>query len=220
MGIRINVNIGYGLNDLVENDPRIDFARLEDVVYHNQEYTFGDFFDFCERTWGDKLDCHNFKFLKKGCKDKSIRLNDFVCWPNEDSDESGVVLFSLPTRDGENSWFRYNDIVDYYVHGRGTNMETHVEVIRGGIWPFTGRLCKWRTGEWFDWGYAQNFWHDADNGFKDGDISHCGMTYEQFMSEVRPVVPFVIGAMVQFFGIIKDEAVIRSFQPMLVRYWA
>lgn len=230
MGIRLHKFLGYGLVDVIEDDPRLN--KKSWVFTYEEDPTLKEYFQ-----WLDTLPYHvTLDTLSRNMLEemelKHRRPRDAFAW----QPEFGLpnVLAIQPV--SEAKWSRYDDTIDYTeeVWLRGHDCEPRVEVVAGGLWPHLGYMDK-RTGEvlkdgsiipWVRFRNRKAGEYAAEDAERIAHVEDelarmAGLADNQDAVEnVIPLVPREIRDIIDFSGVFNDQDVWTQLRPLLYTYWA
>lgn len=227
MGIRINKMCGWGLTDLVEDDPRINWgSRYFD--YRLSDYNVDEFLkDAKERdyyTYG--LDAMLVRDWRKIGK-KDPEMGACAVFGSPDSGLENVVCIR-PMSSPE--WHRFDDTLDWLE--AGGEPDSSVRVLDHGIFPYDSLYMDARTGEVLKNGVEVRRWvriveragEESLDAVVQGEIAGVfekvnRMTYEYAKKFVVPNVPGDVRAVVDYLGIFADPEAWKSLRPMIYTYW-
>lgn len=224
MGIRIHKVLGFGLTDVAVNR---DLETIEDKRLNSYKAPWYQNIDIeaFYKWWmkNEENDQNKFyaelylKDLKEGVIQSSTRRFGFY------EDEGGldnVLLFVAPSSMDE--WYRYDNAIDYY---EADGMEPKVQEIDRAIFPWEG------------------YWDVSVTPPKrlDGDQLRSVMYYNQLIrdgmfdlaekikykitddidiSNVRPIIPPEIVALVKYLDVFTEERYIYEMKPLIYTYWS
>lgn len=223
MGIRINKVLGYGLNDLKKNDPRINplgwFGNETSWLEQEELWTKERFLIYYKN--------HIEWPLYLGEIEKCFKLHNTVIH-NEEYGMSNVLCISPPWF---KDWSRYDDIIDYLE--AGCSPRNKCKVLTYGIWPYVGRFTDLRTHTDAD-DFAREFWfnlNSAQKVKKKQREAHLLLAekYAELMgfSDVEvakrmlvPRVPDEIELLCRWLCLFNNDNTIFELKPMIYTYWS
>lgn len=226
MGIRINKMCGWGLTDLVKDDPRINWdGRYFD--YRRGDFTYEGYLEVAKTVPGTftSLDSLFFEDRKKAGKklpdpryaavfgSVDVGLENVMC----------VRPLSMP------DWHRHDDIIDYLEAGVEPNSEARV--LDHSIYPYSGYMDA-RTGERLQRGIEIKRWMQIVEklGKEDSTARVLGevagvfekaneMSYEYAKKFVVPDVSPDVRAVAKYLDIFATEDAWKGLRPMVYTYW-
>lgn len=227
MGIRIHKMCGYGLTDLVEDDPRINWGSK----YFNYSYSDYDLDEFLEHSkrrdyYLGGLDSIMVRqWRKKGKKDQ----NPLECavFGNADMGLENVMCVR-PISSPE--WHRSDDTLDWLESGG--EPDSTVRLLDHGIFPYDGLYMDARTGEHLKNGVDIKRWlrivgkvgEEARDAIIAGEYAGVfekatGMDYEEAKEFLVPNVPGDVRNVAEYLGIFATEDAWKDLRPMVYTYW-
>lgn len=220
MGIRIHKSLGYGLDDLVEDDPRLArpfYEVFDELDRDRMEYEFISF----ARSIADKHDeLYVDLFKRDELEDRNPPLYYSVVQDSEFGSEN-VALFIPP---GHKDWVRYDDIIDYYESEEFNPedpMEPRVQLLDKPIWPYDGWSHKGESltnnaYKMFDLIRTLKRDNRESSDIEKILLEEYGMNYD----EIRPTIPFILAALLKFVRLFKEDSTIYTLKPMIYTYWS
>lgn len=208
MGIRINKYIGYGFDDLIENDPRIDFEVFEE----RREVDHDEFNAFVQLIKSDDTEYMLYNALKKGNKpwsmyDKAIYDSEFGC--------ERVLLFIHPLSE---DWHRRDNIIDYVEEVNNGIEESSSTRLASGIYPYNNgnRLYHLPTKEFIN-ERQMNILKYSEKSYITSSGIDIG-TYDEIKDDLIPEVPLLIKNLAEFVGV-KSEF-LNDLRPLTYKFWS
>lgn len=209
MGIRINKYIGYGFDDLIENDPRIDFEVFED----RREADHEEFNSFVQLIKSDHTEYMLYNVLKK--QTKAWSMYDKAIYDSEFGDEK-VMLFIHPLSE---DWHRRDNIIDY-VEEVNNSVEAISSSIRlkSGIYPYSNgdRLYHQPSKEFINERTLSRLKY-TETPYVTASGIEIG-TYDKIKDDLIPEVPILIKNLAEFVGV-KSEY-LNDLRPLSYTYWS
>lgn len=167
MGIRVNKIIGYGVTDLAEKDPRVDWENLYSENSKLYEQDSKGFLEWCERNidkieelWaaenpgdsngidpspkeiGLSFKRWHFELLKKTLNNKKFKKSRPYNWVefDDESDDNTIVLLAPEYP----HWKRYDDIIDWVEETQLYKQKNRVVKLDhlGGIHPYNNIMIR------------------------------------------------------------------------------
>lgn len=234
MGIRINNNLGFGLDDYQGDDDSRFKMTMDEFMEITFDHDLDEFLTFLKLKYvnDDYDDDFSIKLFLNNmgdtAKKKATRLSKGVVYmPEEELGLSNVVLFQALDMP---EWHRYGNIMDSYMHEveHGGSMNCVCREIRGGIYPYMGQLINHKNGQRIrleDNMFLYKFYDQALTGDDPGielplKIEKYGIYSKDDIDKyVRPEIPLIIRAYVKFFDLMDDED-INYLKPLFYRYWS
>lgn len=238
MGIRIHKMIGYGLTDLVEDDPRInwDSPLLQFDLHGGEEdmRKYVEFLDARAAVLKEKGDLEHYgwssesSWVKNKFMDapRQFDLSRAFTWGTSDYGMENVFCVRQYSYD---DWYRYDDTIDYL------ECEPYQDSVRKlpyGLFPYSDSYMDTRTGERAP--RELNEWMRVWNNVKDKDketfftgnykllnklAGLAGMTHKDAEEFIVPMVPSTIRAQCEFAESFTDENTWMQMRPMIYTYW-
>lgn len=226
MGIRINKVLGYGTDTIVKdeyqiNDPRFDRDGFEAGgwtfdIEANEEAILKAFAEEYDKAEPEEV----LKNVKRDWKHRDKGDDMKLKWEFEFSDIPALV-FVLP---GCKDWIRYDDIIDYYDSGRGSENRFRYLEGAGYIWPYYGRVRRFRGDERFEWEPANlevghynqmvGLWDENRSPLKSGE------DLGDLRSNWRPTLPPILLAWIYCQDWIVDKpGLVNELRPCIYEYW-
>jgi hypothetical protein len=231
MGIRIHKCLGYGLDDIEFDTVNFTFIdkRINKNGYLNSNeghFSLGGFLDFYREN-GDNL--------MYGIDKDLLSNNDWKAYKSIVYDwEFGIknILLIIPPCHAE-TWFRYDDIIDYIEETFIQEQTNRYKVFDRGIYPYDGWMNK-STGESISFQYVVAIrreerllkkTYDIDNllyiqkgleslskkiGFKD---------YYEAKDNIVPYIPEDVVLLCKYLQLFNEHKTIFELKPMLYVYW-
>lgn len=238
MGIRIHKFLGYGLDSVTENDPRINF---DSWILHCENYPglseYQEWLSAREESLRGyhSLDLWHLRDAGKHPPPADSRwrkdqdLLNCVAWNCEATAPRPLVLRLLSMPD----WSRNDDTIDYTQEtflARSYGLEAvtdRLEMVNACIYPWDGQYMDDRTGDRLDqkimmWVRSRNrsLEEPVSPGTLDLFAQEAGFTdHAEAQAHVFPVVPQEIRDLAEFSGVFTDETVWRQMKPLLYTYW-
>jgi hypothetical protein len=248
MGIRIHKMLGYGFDDIVEDDPRFNvpvnkIASLNDGEYFPGNYEEscalakqkeGEFITHLYQNGLDKCSVDYWTFFSKIHQKEEIKIDPYNFFYYDDEYGLENVCIFKPLF-GFKDWQRFDDTIDYMEHieRRICNLpDDYVKVFRWScLYPFQNFVDA-KTGERlkkdpFSTVRMINSYLDKGeipipcNQWESFEHGSDGKykTWKEFEQNVFPMVPESIVEFCKFYNIFKDEKTVHTLKPMLYVYW-
>ena len=227
MGIRIHKILGYGLTDLVENDPRFN----KNSLYFDQEsdkttrenylnWLKNEFPFFSEEKDFEKFDLK--KEIKEVEDNPRWNVTDSVFYCTEFGLPNVITIVPCVSRKEDTfcSWYRYDDPIDYAESESGN---PHVKVIEHGVFPYNGLYVNALTGKRIKMEFGQIFFYRKRNNLscEDSFLKEMGFnSVEEADLYLRTLVPPSVKFICKFLKLFNDELTIRQFKAMIYVYWS
>lgn len=209
--MKIHKSIGYGFCDLVENDPRIDWDRLEEVREMDSS-EFDTYLKLVDSRSVDDIDL--MLYWRRPEEQKKWNFYDVITYDSEFGLEN-VILFGHPCQP---KWSRYNDDIDYYCSmTRKTECSPYFERISMGIYPYLSpNIIHIETGQTIkDDDLRRLKYLGGPVTLSGGHVYEYHENYENdFVHEQSEMVKHIA----KFAGV--KEAHIHQLVPMLYEYWS
>ncbi len=247
MGIRVHKAIGYGLTDLKADhhkikDPRVNYQRF-------REKTEGDDMDAIAfsrwmelnrdpilalyekehpKPYGEER-CRksiefDFRYSIEWMRDKKCKratgLHQMVVWEGEFGLPN--VLQLIPPQEG--SWYRYDNVIDWFEESQTENIEPRVVKSNRGIYPWVAHVVRARepSPEALADGVDPNgpsAMDRQDHYFK--KIASRGAARQHYEEDWRPEIPISIIALMLWLDCFNDVgSVIQQLRPLIYVYWS
>jgi hypothetical protein len=247
MGIRVHKVIGYGLNDLKKNDPRINWS-VQDIFW---DLEIGDFEKWLNDPEKIKLlrgyTVREYRGIESITPEMSfsdtdkqllIRCLNRTKYPTyfHYNDRKTICL----TAPEANDWCRYDDPLDYAEETVKYHQKERCVLLNRGIFPYDGSLVRVRDpkrkylskpvqlkGEAYsdDKGYVYlsgGFYNQLVGRWDSNQKALAkGYLLEHLLSDWKFQTPKPIIALILWSGIFtKPEETIDELKPMLYVYWS
>lgn len=209
MGIRIHKSIGYGFVDLVENDPRIDWGRFEEVREMDS-----DDFDTYLKLIDSRDDIDIMCYWRRENTNKKWDFYEVITRDTEFGLE-GVLQFGHPSYP---KWTRYNDDIDYYCSmTRGVSCEPYYNRISMGIYPYlSSNLIHIDTGQVVTEDDLRRMRYIKNNVTLSG--GHYYEYHDGYENDFVHEQPAVVKHIAKFSGV--KEEYLHQLVPFVYEYWA
>lgn len=242
MGIRIHKMCGYGLTDVVEDDPRINYKSPIFTYEIGGDDALRDFVKFSTSRTLTAPTLLDYQFVQQQLDrtDKipyreKYDIQDCVEWGTEDGGLQNVLCLRPVT---SNDWRRGDDMLDWldetYVHGSNDTLASTLKVLPHGIYPYSGLYMDKRTGkrvmghEVMTWVRAwTNIEKDQqeemlakDPSVLDEITTTFGMTSVEAHENIVPEVPDEIRNLAEFLELFTDENTWKDLRPMMYNWWS
>ena len=210
MGIRIQKSLGYGFDDLVPNDPRINWEHYEEAIEHTAE-DFNIWLSLIKTpNLGIEIGIFNLSAPKKW------NLYDAVVYDAEFGLDQVFQIVDVGFRD---QWVRRDDGIDYVeamLKGDGAAIP-ECNRLESSIYPFTSDVSMHiNTGKTINSNELR--WK---NDLK-CDIfidSETILSYsEDRKFEFVPIVPKMTSLLAEYVGVKKEF--IPTMRPLLYTFWS
>lgn len=226
MSIRVHKVLGYGLDDLQENDPRL-LSNLYNVIENiDSKRMIKEFY-----MWYD---------MKEYEVPHGQKYNDSIClqFPTHRPDsfrpiyyepEFGLenVLLFVPW--GYENYYRYDNIIDWVeeTYTQSEPQNPNIKILNNGIYPHTGRIKL--NGEKITGDYNErmmSIYDQEEFRLKYPEkltawLDTLGFsTYNEYQEKTRPDVPFDIYLLAKFLNVFVDPNIVWTFKPMIYTYWS
>lgn len=245
MGIRVHKMIGYGINNLVEDDPRVEINILQNFC--NEELNGKDFLKFIK---SEKEEIIEAILSEEGSQEQAELAYKFlVGWKEEKGfkkyenyksvgydDEFGlgnVLLLTPPSMAG--NWSRYNDSIDWSEETQNHNQAARYQLLNHPLYPFDFKYALLRGAKKFSVEeikqnsslVGRRSLEQYDARVLTSDIMNL-MSYgentpfkQEFMASYRPALPAELVAFMLWSRAFTDlDAMKDSLRPMLYVYWS
>jgi hypothetical protein len=153
MGIRIHRVLGYGITNLKKNDPRVDLKGYHDRYdeMHDKAALVAWLEANPERNNAISMlaDGYEDNYASKFMTSQMNRMKSKdVRWLTH-CGEGGNPKVLVLTPPSQESWFRYDDTLDYYDFGCGEDMRPRVKKLTKstGIYPWVGSVRQVRPAK-------------------------------------------------------------------------
>lgn len=232
MGIRIHKVMGWGLTDVQRDDdghladPRINSDSFLLDLDHEQPASLAAYERYARsrkvendpRTW--------FLPLSPGLRDSEPA--DAVVYKFESADDHVLVVRPV----GFRNWFRFDDIMDWveetYLRRDDNDadpLESRVEVLPHGPYPFNGSYMRADTGERLPdtvmpWIRAASS-RLTPSVMRDLRAQEAGFVdHDDACNLVVPEVPFDIRVLSDYGDLFTSDDVWLQLRPVLYTFWA
>jgi hypothetical protein len=249
MGIRVHKVLGYGLTNLIKNDPRIDWVKYR-KMYELEWYEFFKWLDSPDNIQRVRELCANEKkdaslapylfgdtdigLLKRSFPDPPRGWDPASCFQWDEN------VFNVIAPDSS-SWYRHDDIIDYCEENEIHNTENRWMPVSGGIFPYIGTMIRFR-------GPKEGVYQKIPKGIK-GEILvdekgyvrlstglynqligkwdskippiATGEFLKHLQEDFRPPIPNTIIALLLWAEVFTDlKVTLDELRPILMVYWA
>lgn len=240
MSIRIHKALGWGLLDVPEDDPRIDW---ESPLIQRESGRYGRdrYYSYLEKLregadrWTDPI---GEMALIRACEHEGLKLGqpcDRIHFDLEDRETSTFLVqpFSCP------DWHRWDDTMDWVqdemIDDRG--LDPHTDLLYANPWPFDSTRMNRHTGEritnqdgtLMTWVRASQIalpparrrpWKGDLLRALDMLAQEMGLKdHAEAVDTVVPNVPHEIRRLAEFGKVFVDPATVLELRPMLFTYW-
>lgn len=227
MGLRIRKMCGYGLTDLAEDDPRVNWDSAY-FNYRSSDFSVDEFLELAEGrdgTYGrlDRIMVQQWR--EQGKEDPDVA--DCFEIGNADSGLTAACARTLACPD----WYRSDDTIDYLE--AGGEPDSSVRVLDYGIFPYDGLYMDARTGEPVKEGLDIRRWvRIADRlGEESYDTqvqaAYAGVfeeenkwTLEDAREFLVPNVPEDIRNVVDYLDVFTSADEWKNLRPMICTWWS
>lgn len=211
MGIRIHKSLGYGFQDMTENDPRINWDQFE----YAQEANVEDFNTFL-RLSEDSDDIEMILYWR----DQNINPKSGLCEYVSYNTESGMDNILQFSHIGMAEWRRYNNSLDYYqaISKGEDGMLPSFDHIPFGIYPYDSKSMTYLpSGQKVKSEYLR-IMRDAKTSItmENGDMVDFSSGDE--IDKFAPEIPVLVRQLALFFGV--DAKYVDNMQSGLYTYWS
>ena len=162
MGIRIHKAMGYGIKDLLKDDPRLVPGWNKDALVPTRTAQVKDLVDWARKNFDTLLpltareypsrtveSCReplefDIKLLGSGTTKKNGTLPPWDCIIRKTGDFNRArTLLFIPPECGH--WYRFDDTIDYYESGPGMKTRTVTpKAMTTGIYPWNHAMIRVR----------------------------------------------------------------------------
>lgn len=208
MGIKIHKTMGYGFDDLIENDHRIDWDRYEEAI----EFSNDELDSYIKLVQDkDDLELSLYWILEK---EKKWNMYNHIS-RNDEFGLDNVIVFGHPSH---KNWSRSDDSIDYY-ESKLNNPDgvARCQRIPYSIHPYdTNKYYYTETGLPVS-GDDIRIYNtiQKDLQLSDGTV----VAYDdKFLFKFNPDPPSFIKHYAKFMGVHTDY--IWSMVPLIYEYWA
>lgn len=234
MGISVKKIMGYGFDDIVENDPRFTISPekysefYESLANKEQQKLFIEHLlnrdEYKSRYVSDYYALYDMKREKK---EVTLNSYDFMKY---DNDGGMPNVFIIKPLFGYTDWYRFDDSIDHAERPQ----RNKIQVQRfNTLHPFMSFVDA-QTGEIFNDRIFNAIRHinscldektnpdvpnDDWNSLYEGS-SKKYKTFKEYEQFVFPAKPASIIEYANFFKIFKDDKIVHTLKPMIYTYWS
>lgn len=129
---------------------------------------------------------------------------------------------------GNDSWTRRNDLMDVYIEqANGHEAEDHVDLLRGGMYPYENLFMDVETFEQVDWNIIGEWVRCVNSGAESfltemfaeeasKDLGWGALTSEALQKRIAPMPPKEIIQLAEFGKLFTNPETVYELRPMLV----
>ena len=211
MGVRIKKCIGYGFDDLVENDPRIDFDIFNENFENSKEEFIG-YLQLVKDSSNTEFMLHDILNRKQG---QDWNFYDKVIYDSEYG-LSNVMLFIHPDA---NDWHRRDDIIDFCESVEIEPYACKCSRLSRGIYPYNigKHYYHLPTKKFIDSEVVDYLKYTKSKTIKSIDGTEIDY-YNNIGNDCIPEVPLLIKHLAMYAGV--DPLVVDSLRPLTYTYWS
>jgi hypothetical protein len=227
MGIRVHKMMGYGLTDVVENDPRINWDSPLFRYELDKDEHVDEYLEQLKEDEVTALDAMMVRQQRAGKLPRTGRYEVQSCfeWGTSDGGLENVLCVRPLTMD---DWYRYDDIMDYAEQtyfSDGHDQHDDVKVSHYALYPFDSYMDA-RTGnriksDIYTWLRAVNGKLTENLEALDVLARHGGFgSHAEALENCVAYVPEEIRNLCKYAGVFTDPATALTLRPMLYTWWA
>jgi hypothetical protein len=227
MGIKIKLMMGYGLDNVQKDDPRINFETSALNYNFEDAFQIGKFSDYIQTKEDKDGDLELFKIYFKETKYETDVIHQHIIYDDEFGLEN-VLLFVPLTQFG---WIRKDNTIDYYLHNTGcfTNVnpndgpQSWYKIVPTNFYPYN---CLWMDKNYelpkqiinrvILETYKRDILEWTDPWKK---LTECN-SLEELYKTYTPFIPKDCIEMIKFSKIFHNEETILELKPMIYSYWS
>jgi hypothetical protein len=226
MGIRVHKMMGYGLTDLVESDPRINWdSPLFKYELYKDEHVDA-YLELAKDRDAISLDAMMVRQQRAGKLPGAGRYEVQSCfeWGTVDGGLKNVLCVRPLTM---SDWYRYDDAIDYaeQTYFSEDEQRDDIKVSHYALYPFDSYMDS-RTGDRiksdiYAWLRARNSKVLKNISALDELARHGGFaSHVDALTHCVAYVPEELRALCEFTEVFTDPATILALRPMLYTWWA
>ncbi len=242
MGIRIHKKIGYGVLDIKTIDGKVDDPRFDYEKYTDNDegrYDLKKYLKYLKSNEQRILEIANNEWFNYGPDltfmiddlEKALKKSFYFTSPITYEAEFGLENVLLVQRPGDESWSRYDNIIDYYENSH----DPKVKVLNGnGIYPYDYGKKRLRppsecaiseaiikakvSRDFFDGNELKRLGGHVERMFAGTKME------DHYKNDWRPIIPIDILAYIDFLDCFNDpfgeNGIVNSLRPMIYSYWS
>jgi len=233
MGIRIHKMIGYGLQDIANEDYEITDSRINPDGWLGErdedKFNLEGFSNHINETLAtmdeDHIDHFSLMLLQRTLKD--MREYEFYHSVFYDSEygNPNVLLFIPP---GCKHWSRYDDMIDYYdpVNSNDDGIVNSVIPINRTLYPYESWINikemppKRIVGEEWQALYFYRNMVRENQDLRNKLARDLGLeNEEEIKTYIVPIIPVELVELIKYLKIFTNERHIYELRPMIYGYW-
>lgn len=238
MGIRIKKCLGYAIENIKFSkkswqytDDRINPLGWlgTDTDYEDREniWTLDGYLTYCKHHL-DKFNYNCEKYYFNKTKNPNAKYWDPYNYIIEDPEYGipGVILFQPAT---SSSWYRSDNIIDYYEHELHCDrMENNIKFLNTPIFPYIGYMNS-KTGISLDVRFADEFWYTIKTKqtdkkwqiYAEFNAKKLGFnSIDEAKLHIIPKIPSDLIALIRYLCIFTDDNTIWQLRPAIYTFWS
>ena len=219
--------VGYGLSDLVENDPRVNWKSILLDYDREGEVTIDNYLRFVNGDEQIGLEAFVERWKEERPHIRVDELFDCVRFGGQNFGLPNVICIRpVAFKD----WVRMDDIIsDSYENVLGRAESNTVDILNRQPWPFVGEWTDLRTGndvrnmDAFEWTTLNIEWPRQKKARNMSKLNQaaCNIgfsSHEDAVKNLVPKVPHQIRQIVKFGDLFTSGNVVNQLSPMLYRF--